>query len=209
MSNERYLQCTTDSGEKLTGYHVSSGEHWWVWARDDDDARVLAALSYIGEPFKDVTYEKAATLYKDAIDEDIADMWVEPLTEADSGLRSLIFADERDDTKHTAYEAMQLTKKRGVVASTSDLPPSSVVAAAALTEDGDAHQKEDMHPNIKQLLKWFEYQQLPPRLQTVSAPFHDLAHALADTIKGSPELTVALRKLLESKDAAVRAALLQ
>jgi len=43
-------------------------------------------------------------------------------------------------------------------------------------------------------------------LQKVSAPFRDLAVALLD-LPRNPERTVALRKLLESKDAAVRAAL--
>lgn len=57
------------------------------------------------------------------------------------------------------------------------------------------------------LLQFFGYAHLPERLQAVSAPFHDLAFELASTQPGGPELTVALRKLLESKDAAVRHAL--
>lgn len=57
------------------------------------------------------------------------------------------------------------------------------------------------------ILKYFKYDHLPEHLQAVSRPFGELAQHLADTIPGSPELTVALRKLLESKDAAVRASL--
>lgn len=57
------------------------------------------------------------------------------------------------------------------------------------------------------ILKYFKYDHLPERLQGVSKPFGDLAQHLFHTIPGSPELTVALRKLLESKDAAVRASL--
>lgn len=57
------------------------------------------------------------------------------------------------------------------------------------------------------LLKYFKYDHLPEHLQAVSRPFGELAQHLTDTIPGSPELTVALRKLLESKDAAVRASL--
>lgn len=63
------------------------------------------------------------------------------------------------------------------------------------------------HPAIAGLLRWFGYGHLPAHLQDVSKPFSDLAHNLADTLDSSAELTVALRKLLESKDAAVRAAL--
>lgn len=64
-----------------------------------------------------------------------------------------------------------------------------------------------MHPSIAGLLRWFEHDHLPEHLQTVVVPFHRLAHALAASGPSSAELTVALRKLLESKDAAVRAAL--
>lgn len=55
------------------------------------------------------------------------------------------------------------------------------------------------------MLKWFKYDHLPGPLQTVSSPFHKLAHDLVEVIEPGPERTVALRKLLESKDAAVRA----
>lgn len=57
------------------------------------------------------------------------------------------------------------------------------------------------------MLKWFAYAHLPEHLQATSKPFHDLASALVETIDGGPERTVALRKLLEAKDAAVRAKL--
>jgi hypothetical protein len=63
-----------------------------------------------------------------------------------------------------------------------------------------------MHPSIQQILAFFAYDHLPEKLQVTSKPFCDLAHLLAHTIEG-PEATVALRKLLESKDAAVRASL--
>lgn len=55
------------------------------------------------------------------------------------------------------------------------------------------------------ILQFFEYAHLPPHLQQVSMPFHALAHEIAERVPSNPERTVALRKLLESKDAAVRA----
>lgn len=79
-----------------------------------------------------------------------------------------------------------------------------------------------MHPSITQVLKFFEYKHLPEKLQAVSQPFWALAQSIADRTcdDGSGrrpghmekpadgiETTVALRKLLEAKDAAVRAAL--
>lgn len=59
----------------------------------------------------------------------------------------------------------------------------------------------------ERMLKWFEYAHLPEHLQAVSKPFGDLAMDLCAKVQGGPERTVALRKLLEAKDAAVRAQL--
>ena len=53
--------------------------------------------------------------------------------------------------------------------------------------------------------QFFAYAHLPPHLQAVSKPFGDLAAHLVATLPRNPERTVALRKLLEAKDAAVRA----
>lgn len=57
------------------------------------------------------------------------------------------------------------------------------------------------------LLQFFEYAHLPPHLQVISKPFHDLAHEMEKTLPSNPEKTVAFRKLLEAKDCAVRAQL--
>lgn len=58
------------------------------------------------------------------------------------------------------------------------------------------------------LLRYFAYQHLPAHLQTISKPFHDLAHLMWRSASTSdadmPEMEMALRKLLEAKDAAVR-----
>jgi hypothetical protein len=56
---------------------------------------------------------------------------------------------------------------------------------------------------MEPLLKFFQYEHLPAKLQEVSKLFAELAIKLADENR-TPERTVALRKLLESKDAAVR-----
>lgn len=55
------------------------------------------------------------------------------------------------------------------------------------------------------ILRYFHYSHLPPVLQDRSKPFCDLARHIIDTTDRNPERTVALRKLLEAKDAAVRA----
>lgn len=55
------------------------------------------------------------------------------------------------------------------------------------------------------MLKWFDYNHLPSHLQPISREFCNLAAFIANDIPPGPERTVALRKLLEAKDAAVRA----
>jgi hypothetical protein len=62
-------------------------------------------------------------------------------------------------------------------------------------------------PGLPPILQYFEFTHLPPHLQAISMPFSDLAYRLNTMLSPGPETTVALRKLLESKDAAVRAAL--
>lgn len=57
------------------------------------------------------------------------------------------------------------------------------------------------------ILQFFVYSHLPPQLQEVSRPFGEMAEKIVATLPRNPERTVALRKLLESKDAAVRALL--
>lgn len=57
------------------------------------------------------------------------------------------------------------------------------------------------------ILQFFAYEHLPETLQAVSKPFGDLARSMVETLPRNPERTAALRKLLESKDAAVRAKL--
>lgn len=57
------------------------------------------------------------------------------------------------------------------------------------------------------ILQFFAFAHLPEHLQTVSANFAKLAEVIVETLPRNPERTVALRKLLEAKDAAVRAQL--
>ena len=59
----------------------------------------------------------------------------------------------------------------------------------------------------ERMLKYFEFAHLPEHLQVVSCKFHELAWTLCSVVEAGPERTVALRKLLEAKDAAVRAKL--
>ena len=55
--------------------------------------------------------------------------------------------------------------------------------------------------------QFFAFAHLPPELQLISEPFAQLAQHIITRLPSNPERTVALRKLLEAKDAAVRSAL--
>ncbi len=62
--------------------------------------------------------------------------------------------------------------------------------------------------NEEPILQFFRYEHLPELLQEVSKPFCELTEKIM-MLPQSAERTVALRKLLESKDAAVRAAIMK
>lgn len=68
----------------------------------------------------------------------------------------------------------------------------------------ESHSNE---PYRSPILRYFEYDHLPERLQLVSRSFWQLAYWIEDNVLAGPEKSVALRKLLEAKDAAVRAEL--
>ena len=58
-------------------------------------------------------------------------------------------------------------------------------------------------PQVEHVMQFFVYEHLPSHLQKASKPFADMAEHIA-SLGDNPEITVALRKLLEAKDAAVR-----
>jgi len=59
--------------------------------------------------------------------------------------------------------------------------------------------------HIESIMQFFGFAHLPEGMQVVSRPFGELAKTIVDRLPRNPERTVALRKLLEAKDAAVRA----
>jgi len=64
-----------------------------------------------------------------------------------------------------------------------------------------------VNESTEAIMQFFGYSHLPEHLQEVSKPFCELATSIVESLPRNPERTVALRKLLESKDAAVRARL--
>src|SRR5690606_13447199 len=91
--------------------------------------------------------------------------------------------------------------------SSGSAAPAPVASASAnVTLVGNAHTiRQESEPAPE--LRWFDFEHLPEPLRSTSKLFHDTAHALCQSVPASAERTVALRKLLEGKDAAVRATL--
>ncbi len=75
--------------------------------------------------------------------------------------------------------------------------------------------KEAIHPapaefnetevGLDPILRYFHYSHLPDKLKYVSMIFCHAAREIVDRVPRNAERTVALRKLLEAKDCAVRA----
>lgn len=74
-----------------------------------------------------------------------------------------------------------------------------------MSNDGEPISNKALLARDERMLQHFEFEHLPPQLQETSKQFAVLACHIVDNIIRGPERTVALRKLLEAKDAAVRA----
>jgi hypothetical protein len=69
-------------------------------------------------------------------------------------------------------------------------------------------KKEKMvNPEEPPIMRYFKYDHLKGVLKDTSEKFYFLAYEINELLPNGPEKSVALRKLLEAKDAAVRAAL--
>lgn len=56
-------------------------------------------------------------------------------------------------------------------------------------------------------LQYFKYEHLPSHLQSISKPFGDLARKMIEELPSNRQREIMIEKLLEAKDAAVRAML--
>ncbi len=66
---------------------------------------------------------------------------------------------------------------------------------------------EQTSDTAEPIMQFFAFAHLPELLQVISKPFGELATKIVSELPRNPERTVALRKLLEAKDAAVRASI--
>lgn len=86
------------------------------------------------------------------------------------------------------------------------LDESPLTEEERMNQENQFEPKPKRHPAVEGVLQFFTYKHLPEHLQAVSQPFAELAEKISDGPQNA-ETTVALRKLLEAKDCAVRAVL--
>jgi hypothetical protein len=85
------------------------------------------------------------------------------------------------------------------------LRDSGYVVVAAQDQADVSTPSDTLAQSGEHIAQFFAYAHLPSHLQSVSRPFGALAALIVSTLPRNPERTVALRKLVEAKDAAVRA----
>lgn len=91
---------------------------------------------------------------------------------------------------------------------------SSIVdeVVAWIEQRYELKEKKPTQPEFQEvqrspIMRYFEFEHLPEKLREVSISFSNIAWEMEGTLPSGPEKSTALRKLLEAKDAAVRAAL--
>jgi hypothetical protein len=84
---------------------------------------------------------------------------------------------------------------------------SSISDSTLLDVENQMTEKDEHAIANERMMKWFAFDHLKGELKVTSRRFYELASAIVCSIEPGPERTVALRKLLEAKDAAVRATL--
>ena len=87
---------------------------------------------------------------------------------------------------------------------------SNVEGEKMMSQTHETEEKNPPNPppmTAEPILQFFAYDHLRQDLKDVSFHFAELAQKVVDMLPRNPERTVALRKLLEAKDAAVRARL--
>lgn len=110
-----------------------------------------------------------------------------------------------DDAERIAGRGVAALKLAGHTVKSARLVLTDYTGAAA-----PGNEPTDLtagHPDLgsgEHIEQFFAYDHLPPHLKSVSAPFAEMANFVL-TLPKNPERDKALLKLLEAKDAAVRA----
>lgn len=71
--------------------------------------------------------------------------------------------------------------------------------------EADTEPAPEFPSQGEHILQFFAYSHYAPHLQAVAEPYAALASAIVSTLPRNPERTIALRHLLDSREAALRA----
>jgi ATP-dependent Clp protease ATP-binding subunit ClpA len=120
---------------------------------------------------------------------------------------AVYFLQEQEMTRYDAvnYISHGIAKRPGPTESRSTLVEEEPLSRSTLVEEEPLSRSTLVEE--EPLLQFFAYEHLPEHLREHGKPFGDLARRLVETLPRNPERTMALRKLLEAKDCAVRAKL--
>lgn len=108
-----------------------------------------------------------------------------------------VLGEAEGDTKRAVFE--ELSKNH---------PDADAILIRTLRDRMEIHSQgseSEIGRPVDRMEQFFVYAHLPAHLQAISKPFGELASHIVTTLPSNPERTVALRKLLEAKDCAVRA----
>ncbi len=99
-------------GVRLTGYVVDDGARHWLWAANEEDAKMLVARALLGDEASDT---EIVELYEDECGVAMDEVWVCPLTK--ETLVGVTFTDDEDGSRRPMAEEMNRNQRRGIVAS--------------------------------------------------------------------------------------------
>lgn len=203
------------------GMGRTAGSVLWQPMRRVDGKYFMACGAELAEPPIEFRSEKLETILDemDARDMDAPKPPVQPFKEWQAEVNAAYNAHVADQASRSSVPLIVATPEATYTIPVGQemfvpINPQGGVVSLSELEKAIAEQKEpEMAEPIEPvqppepMLQFFEYAHLPEHLQEVSMWFGALAQSIVHRLPRNPERTVALRKLLEAKDCAVRARL--
>lgn len=115
--------------------------------------------------------------------------------------------DRNDHSVHYFFDEETLEQFEEEIAAWNTQKDHKKIISSKLKYHRPGIEDENQPVEDVPILKYFDFEHLPDHLKEVSRGFWGIAIEVCGTIEPGPERSVALRKLLEAKDAAVRAKL--
>ena len=211
FSEYNRMRCEHPQGfnHKLSGWSLSD----WMAATLGELGEAANVIKKINRHRDGIAEQKPVQQLMEELSDELADadIYLDLLYQAAGLNRTKAVISKFNDTsmkRKAPFILVSLQPMWGMAgSSTPDMPAGSRAPAGA----------EEIHPAPRQfsaeelaadpILRFFHFEHLPPTLRGISAQFCRMASLIIDSCPRNAERTAALRKLLEAKDCAVRAAL--